>query len=221
MKIQDIQTPDRELWSQYVQAFADGQYDQAAAILTNAQLANKPMTKTVMNAAFDDVSNLESYYYDGVETPLVQHLASFNQMVADLANKQAYTDGTVYAKGNFVMYNNAVYVYINDVAASGHLPTDTAYWLYLGLRGSTGRAGISLKLRYAWSSASQYQPNDAVTYKDVMYFAKTANINKTPDTNPNDWGVLFNLPQAEIYTQADEPQTKYDGLIWFDITGDA
>lgn len=217
MKIQDIQAPDRELWSQYIQAFASGQYDQAAQILTNAQLANKPMTKTVMNAAFDDVANLEAYYYNGVETPLAAHLAAFNQMVADLANKQEYTGGTVYAKGNFVTYNGAVYVYINDVAASGHVPTQTAYWLYLGLRGTTGRAGISLKLKYAWSSASQYQPNDAVVYKDAMYFAKTTNIGKTPDTSPDDWGVLFNLPKAQIYAQAEEPSIKYEGLIWFEL----
>ena len=219
MKIQDIHIADRDLWAQYIQAFADGQYDQAAAILANAQIVNKSMTKDVMNEAADELAALEDYYYAGVEQPLAQHLAAFNQMVADLANKQAYTAATVYAKGNFVTYNNAVYVYINNTAASGHVPTDTTYWLYLGLRGDDGRDGISLKMRYAWSSATQYAANDAVVYKGVMYFAKTANMANAPDEYPSIWGVLFDLVQARIFAQEDEPIRAYDGLIWFDMEG--
>lgn len=219
MKIQDIHIADRDLWAQYIQAFSDGQYDQAAAILANTQMVNKAMTKDVLNEAVDELAGLEDYYFSGVEQPLAAHLAAFNQMVADLANKQAYTAATVYAKGNFVTYNNAVYVYINDTAASGNAPTDTTYWLYLGLRGDEGRDGMGLKLRYAWSSAAQYAANDAVVYKNVMYFAKSANQNKAPDENSDVWGVLFDLVQAKIFVQEDEPTMAYDGLIWFDMEG--
>lgn len=217
MRVQDLQIADRPLWQQYISYFANGQYAEAAALLQDAQLANKPMTKDMMNAAFDDVAALESAYYDTVEAPLAQHLAAFNQMVADFVSKQAYSPTAVYATGNFVVYENAVYVYIADVASSGHLPTDTAHWLYLGLRGSVGSDSIDLRLKYAWSSAVQYLTYDAVTYKGVMYYAISDNVNTVPDENPAVWGVLFSLPQAQIYTQADQPAELYDGLIWFDL----
>ena len=86
-------------------------------------------------------------------------------------------------------------------------------------RGDDGRDGISLKMRYAWSSATQYAANDAVVYKGVMYFAKTANIANAPDEYPSIWGVLFDLVQARIFAQEDEPTIAYDGLIWFDMEG--
>ena len=215
MKVQDIHTTDVSLWGQYVQAFANGQYDQAAAILQSAQLQTKAMKAGVLNEAADNLLALEQLYYSNVEDTLADDLTAFNQMIAQFVTKQAYNAAIVYTKGNFVTYDNAVYVYINDVAASGHVPTDTAYWLYLGLRGKDGDAGLDLRLKYNWQQNVQYNRYDVVVYKNAMWYANEANVNIAPDAAGTTWGLLFQIPIAKIFTSRQQPDSRYAGLLWW------
>lgn len=41
----------------------------------------------------------------------------------------------------------------------------------------------------SWDNATSYVRNDIVVHAGKKYYAKTANVNKQPSTNPNDWGV--------------------------------
>lgn len=214
MKVQDIHSTDMGLWAQYIIYFTDGRYNAAASLLENAQLDTKKAVAEMFNNAADSIDELQQLYYDGVEGDLATKLATFNQLIANLVNKQEYAASAEYSMGNFVVYNNQVYVYINATPSTGNLPTNTIYWLYLGLQGKQGADGISVNLKYAWASDAQYNANDAVVYKNVLYYAKRANSNKAPDTNTADWGVIFQVPKAVIYTGATAPSNPYEGLIW-------
>lgn len=215
MKVQDLQTNDPLLWSQYVQYFASGNYTAALTILGNTQLDNKKMTASVFNAASSNLTALQSLYADDVTNVLAANITKFNQMIADLAYTQSYNAATIYVKGNFVMYENNVYVYIAAQPSSGNLPTDTAYWLLLGLRGLKGIDGVGLKIKYAWSNTVQYAANDVVTYQQKIYYAKTENLGVTPGTSADTWGMIFEVPIAKIYTGSTIPAEPYAGLLWF------
>lgn len=217
MKVQDLQTADQSLWAQYIQYFANGNYAAALNILNNTQLDTKKMVGSLFNSAADDMTVLQSAYTTNVTDTLAAHIVSFNQMIANLVAKQEYSASATYSKGNFVVYNGNVYVYIADNPASGIVPTNTSYWLYVGLRGDDGIDGVGLTLKYEWAGNTQYAANDVVIYKDVMYYAKTDNINNVPDTSTAQWEVLFTLPVAKIFTGSISPDSieRYTGLIWF------
>lgn len=218
MRVQDLQTADQSLWARYIQCFASGDYTSALKILSDKQLDGKKMTADVYNAAGSNISTLQDGYSAEVTDVLVGHITAFNQLIASLIDKQAYSSTTVYTKGNFVIYNNAVYVYINNVDSSGNAPTNTAYWLYLGLRGNTGVYSLDMALKYAWAQNVQYSKYDVVTYGDVLWFANKDNINSTPSKSDTTWGVLYDIPTARIYTTEQEPTNKYAGLLWWQQT---
>jgi len=57
-----------------------------------------------------------------------------------------------------------------------------------GSTGANGAAGINF--RSAWSSATHYAINDAVTYSGSTYIAIAANNNAEPDVSSTSWSVL-------------------------------
>lgn len=58
------------------------------------------------------------------------------------------------------------------------------------LQASAGATGKSLLWRGTWSSASSYNPYDAVYSGGSSYISKTNNANKNPTFNPSDWDLL-------------------------------
>ena len=57
-----------------------------------------------------------------------------------------------------------------------------------GATGSTGTAGMNF--RSAWSSATYYSANDAVTWNGSTWLALAANNHQQPDASPQSWTVL-------------------------------
>lgn len=58
------------------------------------------------------------------------------------------------------------------------------------LQASAGATGKSILWRGTWSSASSYNPYDAVYSGGSSYISKTNNANKDPVSNPSDWDLL-------------------------------
>lgn len=60
------------------------------------------------------------------------------------------------------------------------------------LQASAGATGKSILWRGTWSSASSYNPYDAVVSSSSgsSYISKTNNANKDPVSNPADWDIL-------------------------------
>lgn len=217
MKIQDIQISDKALWQDFVAKYESGDYYGALAVLQNAQLASKANTASVANAMIKAVDDLQDLYYTNVEDKLADGLVTFQESIDNIANQGEYDATKQYAQGNFVLYNGNVYMYIANTPSTGNLPTDTAYWVNLGLKGDTGAPSLDLNLRYNWQSNLQYNPKDVVYYGDSMYWAKQTSTGEVPSTSADYWGILIqNLP-ADITVSQSTPAKPYQGQLWWQV----
>nr|DAO00729.1 MAG TPA: Photosynthesis system II assembly factor YCF48 [Caudoviricetes sp.] len=187
MKIQDIQISDKTLWQDFVTKYESGDYYGALAVLQNAQLTSKANTASVANAMIKAVDDLQDLYYTNVEDKLADGLATFQESIDNIANQGEYDATKQYAQGNFVLYNGNVYMYIANTPSTGNLPTDTAYWVNLGLKGDTGAPSLDLNLRYNWQSNLQYNLKDVVYYENGLYWAKQTSTGRKPSFEKQVW----------------------------------
>ena len=61
-----------------------------------------------------------------------------------------------------------------------------------GATGATGPTGVTgLGFQGAWSGATTYQGNDAITFNGSTYISvQNANLNNQPDLSPPFWSLL-------------------------------
>lgn len=217
---QDIQIPDVTLRQQFRQYMQTGQYAQALAILTNnaAQLKGKAYIADTINTIINGVVNLQERYNTGVTVYLADLLTQFNTLVDNLRRKGTWQSTVQYTPYNFVVYNNEVYMCIAKPSI-GTLPTDTTYWLYLGLRGQQGDPGIDVNMTFDWNSGKPYQPNDLVVYQGNIYCAKIANTGIVP-IDEDTWGLFLLLGEGKINVGVNPPANPTRGMIWFQTQSD-
>lgn len=218
---QDIQIPDVTLRQQFRQYMQTGQYAQALAILTNnaAQLKGKAYIADTINTIINGVVNLQERYNTGVTVYLADLLTQFNTLVDNLRRKGTWQSTVQYTPYNFVVYNNEVYMCIAKPSI-GTLPTDTTYWLYLGLRGEQGAPGIDVNMRYTWNSANTYNPNDLVVYGTNIYVALVQNTGITPGSDSNTWGIFIAIAPGQINVGTAAPSKYVQNTIWFQTQTD-
>ncbi len=110
--------------------------------------------------------------------------------------------GTSYAVGSAVSYGGSSY--IATVTNVGREPdVSPAYWAVLSQAGAAGAPGATgatgpqgppgatgVNFRGAWSSATGYLANDAVTFSGSTYLALTGSLGSEPDTSPAQWAML-------------------------------
>lgn len=218
MKYQDIQLSDVALKTQFVDNWLNGNYSQAFAVIdNNPQLDTKAFTADVLNLISAAIITLEQLYYTNVEDYLVQELQRYNVAINEFRQKQIWLSIVQYKVGNFVIYNDEIYLCIQNNV--GQVPTAIAYWVYLGLKGLAGANSVGTQLKYQWNSITNYAPKDVVFFVDTMYVSKTNNLNKQPATNPNDWAIFLEIPKAKIIISQIPPTQEmlYSGLIWWKI----
>lgn len=216
MKIQDIQLSDKTLWQDFVTKYESGDYYGALAVLQNAQLVSKANTASVTNAMIKAVDDLQDLYYTNVEDKLADGLATFQESIDNIANQGEYDATKQYAQGNFVLYNGNVYMYIANTPSTGNLPTDTAYWVNLGLKGDTGAPSLDLNLRYNWQSNLQYNSKDVVYYGDSMYWAKQTSTGREPGFGKQGWPYMAYGNGRFVMLSDDGKYATYstDGVNW-------
>ena len=94
---------------------------------------------------------------------------------------QEYNNNTQYYKNNFVLYNNKVYFCIQN--SLGNVPTNTSFWLDIGLIGKKGQYGLGMTYKGLWQGNIQYNKYDLVYYENNLYVAIKNNSGKTPSLN--------------------------------------
>ena len=98
--------------------------------------------------------------------------------------------------------------------------TDTNYWLYVGLRGEQGAAGVNVRQQYDYSSGKAYNINDLVVYQGQIYVALKSNTNVLP-TNSDTWLLYERVVKANIYVSNVAPTEELiNGKIWFKTQSD-
>lgn len=217
---QDIQIPDMTLRQQFRQYIQVGNYDQALLLLIeNAdQLQGKAYIAEVINTIIEGVVNLEERYNTGVTEYLSNLETQFETLINNFKNLTAWQSFTQYVPYNFVSYNQQIYMCFSQPPI-GTLPTDTTYWLYLGLQGEAGTPGIDVNMTYDWNSGTPYQPNDLVVYQGNIYCAKIANTNVLP-TETGTWTLFLVLGEGKINVGVNPPANPTRDMIWFQTQSD-
>ena len=140
-------------------------------------------------------------------------------LVDNYRNVGTWIVGNGYKELNFVAYNNEMYMALQDVPANTPI-TDTNYWLYIGLRGEQGVAGVNVRQQYDYSSGKTYNINDLVVYQGQIYVALKSNTNVLP-TNSNTWLLYERVVKATIYVSNVAPtENLVNGKIWFKTQSD-
>lgn len=217
MRVQDIHYTDQPLKEAFVKKFLAGDLAGAFDILkNNKQLDDKKFIAEVLNYVGTALQTIQNYYYENVEDYLLDLNNNFNVLINNFIKKDNYKDNIVYSKNNFVLYNGEVYLYINDASTSGNKPTDTNYWVYIGLRGDKGNYGIGVTMKYTWSEQITYNPLDVVYYKGIYYVAKKQNTDIIPTDDKVNWEIFLKTRPAFIAITK-EASMLVNGMVWFEI----
>lgn len=210
---QDRQIEDDALFKQFLLYWRNNEYQLALNTLNNAQLANKGFIAGVLNTVGASLNYLQNNYFNNVEDEMLERLNEFNIAISHFIDKTVYSPTQQYVVNNFVLYGENYYLCVQD--SLGNLPTNTDYWVLVGLKGEDGATGTGLNLKYTWSSATVYAKYDVVYLENALYVALQANSGRNPISEQTYWQLLMNVPIAFI--TIGEPIDPYEGQIWVDI----
>ena len=218
-RLQDIQLADVNLKEQYYNTFLSGDIDGAKNIVTaNPQLKTKVLNASNLNNIVNNVLNIEQYYYTDFEFKMAEELVNFQLSIDELIYTTLYNDGLQYEINNIVSYNDELYFCILKPLI-GTLPTNTTYWLYLGLKGDKGVPSLSVNYVGNWSSLVTYNQYDMVVYDNKLYISKNTNVNSIPSGSTTNWYMAMQTIQKGIYVSPSGAQGTTIGDIWMEILG--
>lgn len=221
MQFEDIHLSDTQLYALFRQYYTAGNYSGALNILSqNPQLSLKAITADNLNELSERVYGLENVYYVEVEQYLSNLLQSMQADVNNLSNQNQYSATQQYYPKNFVYYNDEVYFCLQEPPI-GTDPTNTTYWLYLGLLGTQGNIGLSnLSFVGQWNTNTVYTTNQVVYIGYTFYWALQDNQGQDPTTESSEyWGVLFTVDPQQIVTSVNVPENQNVDDFWFQIQG--
>ena len=221
MQFEDIHLSDAQLYTLFRQYYKNGAYQEALNVLAqNPQLDLKAITADNLNELSERVYGMENVYYVEVEQYLTNLLQSMQTDVNNLSNQNQYSTTQQYYENNFVYYNDEVYFCIKEPPI-GTDPTNTTYWLYLGLFGRNGKFGLSnLTFAGLWNTNTVYTTNQVVYIGYTFYWALQDNQGQDPTTESSEyWGVLFTVQPQQIVTDTNQPENQNPNDFWFQIQG--
>lgn len=217
-RVQDIQISDASLKAQYISYFVQGNYAAMSQLLVdNPQLDSKVFVASVINDVVNILSTLQNNYNADIPQYLAVLTTELNARIGQFNDLEEWSNDVEYSLYNFVDYNNDVYMYINDNPTSSNAPTDTTYWLLIGLRGAQGAPGLGLNLRFAWNNIVQYNALDLVFYEDSSWVAVYDNTNEPPSESSQYWFRFVQHEPVGIETSQTQLAETYLGQIWFNI----
>lgn len=221
LKYQDIQIADIALRTQFESYMSVDNYSQALRLLSDnqSQLQGKAWIGDSINTLVNGIITLESLYNDNVIKFLSDLSETLQSLVDNYRNVGTWIVGNEYKELNFVAYDNEMYMALQDVPVNTPI-TDTNYWLYVGLRGEQGAAGVNVRQQYDYSSGKAYNINDLVVYQGQIYVALKSNTNVLP-TNSDTWLLYERVVKANIYVSNVAPTEELiNGKIWFKTQSD-
>lgn len=213
-RYQDIQIPDVPTRTQFQVAWSNNAYQQSLNIINEPELLDKAYLANTINTIINGVITIESYYNTDVTVFLSDLAQQWFSLVDNFVNKQNWIAGLQYVPYNFVIYNDFVYMCLSKPPI-GTLPTNTTYWLELGLKGNVGAPGVDVNMKFEWSAFENYLPNDLVVYDGNIYVVLEANQGIQPDTDPTKWLLFLLFGNGEIIVGINPPNKFVNNSIWF------
>lgn len=217
LKLQDLRLENAQLRQDYYNYFISGDIASALQILSdNPSLASQVMNAENLNQYVSAILELENLYDTNATKFLASGVSTYQLNIDNLIYIQNFSATVQYTVNNFVLYNNDIY-YCYNTPTIGTLPTNTAYWKFLGLSGEDGVPSLNVNYQGAWNSAQTYTQKDMVVYQNNLYVAIGTSINKNPVTSPQDWYLAVTMIKAKIYVSKEEPPNLGVGDIWVRI----
>lgn len=213
---QEIQTSDASVANSFKQAWHTGNYRTALNILVNnaQQLMGKTLNADAMAKIANGLITIQSRYDIDTRQFLVAGLDHVQFLIDNIQNLQEYDETADYVLFNFVLYDDELYMALNDVPV-GTLPTDEDYWLYVGLKGERGAPAVQGVVKYNWSSTTNYVQNDIVVYNNIVYIALQNNRGRNPSTSLTYWSVIYKPNKQGLEVVDELPEAPMKGTIWF------
>lgn len=198
---QNLHLADRTFYLNYRTLFKTD-ISGAHEILEESDLNNKVLGASEMNDITDRINDIETYYSDNVPVKLNDYITNFDGDISRLTYVGDYSSSSTYYFNNIVSYNSQLYYckIASGEAISNIAPTNTSYWVYLGLRGEKGAAGLGIVLKSQWDSATSYSAKDVVAYNNYLYVATDASTNQVPSSNSEYWILLMDYQVSKITT---------------------
>ena len=218
---QDIQIPDVAIRQQFNQYMINGQYTAAISLLSTneQQLQGKAFVADTVIKIINGIINLQDRFNTGVNIYLSNLASQYMMMINNLNKKGQWNPLVQYVPYNFVIYQDDIYMAIQTVPI-GTLPTNTEYWLYLGLQGIDGVPGTDVIMRYEWQSNRQYELNDVVSYRGNLYVAIKSNTGIIPGSDEETWLTFLLVTEGGINVGMNPPDIQIENTIWFKTDSD-
>lgn len=215
----NVTATDGPLIQQYMEAMNAGDQVLANQILAQIPAAEQKVIKaTDLNKVMQATLAVERFYKDDIYDYIAQEQQNWENIINQFTYKGIYSSGNTYQKYNMVGYtfsgSTLIYIAIQDVP-NGIDPTNELYWRVLTIQGQDGEPGEGLSYRFGWNPATQYGPNQAVTYDGALWMSMQNNLNVQPGTNSTIWKKIMDSTVATYPVQPTQPTNLQVGGLWF------
>ena len=219
----NVTATDGPLIQQYMEAMNAGNQVLANQILAQIPAAEQKVIKaTDLNKVMQATLAVERFYKDDIYDYIAQEQQNWENIINQFTYKGIYSSGNTYQKYNMVGYttngSTLVYIAIQDVP-TGNAPLNETFWRVMTIQGQEGEPGAGLSYRLKWNPATQYEPNQAVTYDGVLWMALQTNINVQPGTEDNIWKKVLDFTVTTYPIQPTQPANLPVGGLWFNTEG--
>lgn len=219
----NVTATDGPLIQQYMEAMNAGNQVLANQILAQIPAAEQKVIKaTDLNKVMQATLAVERFYKDDIYDYIAQEQQNWENIINQFTYKGIYSSGNTYQKYNMVGYatngSTLVYIAIQDVP-TGNAPLNETFWRVMTIQGQEGEPGVGLSYRLKWNPATQYEPNQAVTYDGILWMALQTNINVQPGTNDSIWEKVLDFTVTTYPIQPTQPTNLPVGGLWFNTEG--
>lgn len=218
----NITATDAPLIVQYVEAMRNGDYTGAQNILQQIPNATRKIIQAAdLNKLSEAILALERFFKTDIQPYITEKQEEWQNIIDRFSYKGAWSSGTSYSVNNMVSYtigtNEFIYIATGNPPI-GTVPTNSQYWRLLTIQGQQGQSGPGWSYRQEWNSAVQYNTDNVVSYKGVLYQALRDTLGEQPDITPSAWKEVVQISAASYPIQPTEPANQQPGDLWFNTS---
>lgn len=180
-RLQDVQIGDIDLVETYRDTFNNNSVETAQGLINTNTLRSYVLQAEWMNDVKEKIEVVEGHKITECDDVFISETEKFQFNVDEFLYVNEYDDNTQYYKNNFVLYETEIYFCLAD--SLNNLPTNTTYWLKIGLKGEKGQYDLGLVYRGFWNEAVSYNRCDLVSHNNNLYIARQSNIDIEPMSN--------------------------------------
>lgn len=205
--MQDLTYDLVNLASQYESLINLKRFDDAANLLKeNPSLNRIYFNAEKYNKLVDSIRSTQRLYSQDVQTYILELVKYMG----------AYSNSVRYTKYNVVSYTDSmIYMCTSLNCPLGTLPTNTAYWYPLSIKGEKG-VGIGFSYDGSWQANFTYNKDSAVSYGTCLYASTSDNnIGKTPSATSTYWEQIVDFTDLLTYdnSSSDLDATTFQSAI--------